>query len=203
MWILLATAILLVSVGVVLFLIIKMNAYELIARNTTYIHEILSDEFKNRFPNKDVLLATCGVIDTMKYVREGSLTVDEIVTGVLTSCLGQCSLDLIEVDITDNPSYHLFVRQPDIVYFVYFVMQLEALILRVDSNLTTEHILTAVKSNKSIIEKEVIRTQRKYKEGGAPPWWKAATYMFMNGEACAGLRDKLGIINKKNYVSNE
>ena len=202
MWILLATTILLVSVGVVLFLR-KMNNYVLIARNTTYIHEILSAEFKNRFPNKDVLLATCGVVDTLKYVMEGSLTVDEIATGVLTSWCGSCSLDLIKVDITDNPTYHFFVRQPDLLYFVYFVMQLEALIFRVDTNVPPEHILSAVKSKKRVIEKEVIRAQHKYKERGAPPWWKAATYAFMNGEAFAGLRDKLGIINKENYVSNE
>jgi len=67
MWILLTSAILLVSVVVVLFLR-KMNTYTLIARNTTYIHEILSSEFKNSFPSEDVLLATCGVIDARKYV---------------------------------------------------------------------------------------------------------------------------------------
>ena len=62
MWILLTSAILLVSVGVVLFLR-KMNNCVVIARNTTYIHAILSSEFKDSFPSEDVLLATCGVID--------------------------------------------------------------------------------------------------------------------------------------------
>ena len=191
MWIVIGIAIVLLFV---FYVGKRFNTYVLIARNTTYIYEILSTDFKDRFPNEDVLLSTSGVIDALKYVMEGSLTVDKIATGVLTSKCGRCSLNLIELDITDNPTYHFFVRQPDLLYFAYFVMQLEALICHVDTRVPPEHILPAVKSKKRVIEKEIKKTQHKYKTQGAPAWLKAKTYSFMNGEAFAGLRDELGII---------
>jgi hypothetical protein len=185
-------SILLISIGLVLFLK-KINNYALIARNATYIHEILSAEFKDRFPDKNILFATAGVIDAFPYVLNDSLRVSYIKTGVLTSWCGACFLDLVRINITDNPVHHKMVRQADIVYFVYFVMQLEAMIFHVDTNISPENILYAIKSKKRFIEKEVIRTQRKYKKHGAPTRWKLATYKFMNSEEFAGLRDELGI----------
>ena len=191
MWIVIGIAIVLLFV---FYVGKRFNTYILIARNTTYIYEILSTDFKDRFPNEDVLLSTSGVIDALKYVMEGSLTVDKIATGVLTSKCGKCSLNLIELDITDNPTYHFWVRQPDLLYFAYFVMQLEALIFHVDTRVPPEHILSAVKSKKNAIKKTIKTAQHKYKTEGAPPLLKANTYAFMNGEAFAELRDKLGII---------
>lgn len=191
MWIFIIAIVLLVSVDVVLFLR-KMNNYVLIARNTTYIHEILSAEFKNRFPNEDVLLATSGVIDALKYVMEGSLPVGHIATGALTSEFGQCHLDFMKVDMSDNPTLEFFIH--DTPRILYFVMQLEALIFHVDTNVPPEHILSAVKSKKRVIKKEIKKIQHKYKAQGAPPLLKANTCSFMNGEAFADLRDELGII---------
>lgn len=189
MWVFFTTTILLVSIGVVLFLR-KMNTYVLIARNTTYIHEILSAEFKNRFPNEDVLLATCGVIDARKYVMSGSLAVHHIATAALTSEFGSCHLDFMNVDMSVNPTRELLIH--DTPRILYFIMQLEALIFHVDTNVPPEHILSAVKSKRGLIEKEIRKTQHKYKAQGAPPWLKAETYAFMSGEAFAGLRDELG-----------
>jgi hypothetical protein len=194
MWIFIIAIILLISVGIVLFLR-KMNNYVFIARNTIYIHEILSAEFKNRFPNEDVLLATSGVIDALKYVLEGSLPVGHIATGALTSEFGSCRLDFMKVDMSNNPTREFFIH--DTPRILYFVMQLEALIFHVDTNVPPEHILSAVKSKKRIIKKEIRRTQCKYKAQGAPPWLKAKTYAFMNGETFADLRDELGIINRE------
>lgn len=191
MWIFIGIAIVLLFV---FYVGKRFNTYALIARNTTYIYEIVSTDFKDQFPNEDILVATSGVIDALKYVMEGSLTVDEIATGVLTSKCGKCSLNLIKLDITDNPTYHFFVRQPDLLYFVYFVMQLEALIFHVDTHVPPEHILSAVKSKKRVIEKEIKKTKHKYKAQGTPPLLKENTHSFMNCEAFAGLRDELGII---------
>jgi len=67
MWIVIGIAIVLLFV----FYVGKyFNTYVLIARNTTYIYEILSTDFEDRFPNEDVLLATSGAIDALKYVME-------------------------------------------------------------------------------------------------------------------------------------
>lgn len=191
MWIFIGIAIVLLFV---FYVGKRFNTYVLIARNTTYIYEILSTDFKDQFPNEDILMATSGVIDALKYVMEGSLTVGEIATGVLTSKCGECSLNLVKLDITDNPAYHFFVRQPDLLYFVYVVMQLEALIFHVDTHMSPENILSAVKSKKRVIEKEIKKTKHKYKAQGAPPLLKENTYSFMNCEAFAGLHDELGII---------
>lgn len=189
MWIVIGIAIVLLCV----FHVGKrFNTYALIARNTTYIYEILSTDFKDRFPNEDVLLATSGVIDALKYVMEGSLPVRHIVTGSLTSEIGSCCLDFMKIDMSDNPTFELFVGgwRPRLLYFI---MQLEATIFHLDTNVPPEHILSAVKSKKNTIKKEIKTTQHKYKAQGAPPLLKANTYSFMNGEAFAGLRNELGI----------
>jgi len=169
-----------------------MNTYVLIARNTTYIHEILSAEFKSRFPNQDVLLATCGVIDARKYVMSGSLAVHHIATAALTSEFGSCHLDFMNVGMSVNPTRELLIH--DTPRILYFAMQLEALIFHVDTNVPPQHILSAIKSKRCLIEKEIRKTQHKYKARGAPPWLNAETYAFMNEQAFAGLRDELGII---------
>lgn len=191
MAIFIAVTILFISACIVLFLR-RMNTYVLIARNTTYIHEILSTEFKNRFPNEDVLLATSGVIDALKYVTEDSLPVGRIVTGALTSEFGECYLDFMKFDMSDNPTREFWIH--DTPRILYFVMQLEALIFHVDTHVPPKHILSAVKSKKNAIRKAIKTTQHKYKTQGAPAWLKANTYAFMNGEAFAGLRDELGIV---------
>jgi len=189
MWIVIGIAIVLLFV---FYVGKRFNTYVLIARNTTYIYEILSTDFKDRFPNEDVLLATCGVIDALKYVMEGSLPVGHIVTGALTSEFGSCCLDFMKVDMSDNPTRELWIH--DTPRILYFVMQLEALLFHVDTHMPPKHILSAVKSKKNAIKKEIKKTQHKYKTEGAPPLLRANTYAFMNGEAFAELRDKLGII---------
>ncbi len=189
MWIFIGIAIVLLFV---FYVGKRFNTYVLIARNTTYIYEILSSDFKNRFPNEDVLLATSGVVDALKYVTEGSLPVGHIVTGALTSEFGECYLDFMKFDMSDNPTRELWIH--DTPRILYFVMQLEALLFHVDTHMPPKHILSAVKSKKNAIKKEIKKTQDKYKAQGAPAWLKANTYAFMNGEAFAGLREELGIV---------
>lgn len=189
MWIVIGIAIILLFV---FYVGKRFNTYVLIARNTTYIYEILSTDFKDRFPNEDVLLATSGVIDALKYVTEGSLPVGQILTGSLTSEFGECYLDFMKFDMSDNPTREFWIH--DTPRILYFVMQLEALIFHVDTHVPPKHIFSAVKSKKNAIKKEIKTTQHKYKAQGAPPLLKANTYSFMNGEAFAGLRDELGVI---------
>lgn len=189
MWIVIVIAV----VFLLAFLVRKRwNNCVLIARNTTYIYEILSTDFKDQFPNEGILLATSGVIDALKYVMEGSLPVDEIVTGSLSSEFGKCYLDFMKFDMSDNPTREFFIH--DTPRILYFIMQLEALIFHVDTNVPPEYILSAVKSEKRVIKKEIKKTKYKYKAQGAPPLLKENTYSFMNCEAFAGLRDELGII---------
>ena len=189
MWIVIGIAIVLLFV---FYVGKRFNTYVLIARNTTYIYEILSTDFKDQFPNEGILLATSGVIDALKYVMEGSLPIGHIVTGAQTSEFGSCRLDFMNINMSDNPTRELFIH--DTPRVLYFIMQLEALIFHIDTRVPPGHILPAVKSKKRVIEKEIKKTQNKYKAQGAPPLLKANTYSFMNGEAFAGLRDELGII---------
>jgi hypothetical protein len=189
MWIVIGIAIILLFV---FYVGKRFNTYVLIARNTTYIYEILSTDFKDRFPNEDVLLATSGVIDALKYVTEGSLPVGHILTGSLTSEFGECYLDFMKFDMSDNPTREFWIH--DTPRILYFVMQLEALIFHVDTHVPPENILSAVKSKKRVIGKEIKKTKHKYKAQGAPSLLKENTYSFMNCEAFAGLRDELGII---------
>jgi len=98
----------------------------------------------------------------------------------------------MKVDTSDNPTREFWIH--DTPHIMYFVMQLEALIFHVDTRVPPKHILSAVKSKKNAIENAIKTTQHKYKTQGAPARLKANTYSFMNGEAFAGFRDKLGII---------
>ncbi len=172
----------------------RFNTYVLIARNTTYIYEILSTDFKDRFPDEDILLATSGVIDAMKYVMEGSLPVQHIVTGTQTSEFGSCYLDFMKVDMSDNLTREFWIH--DTTRILYFIIQLEAMIFHVDTHIPPEHILSAVKSKKRAIDKEIKKTKRKYKLQGAPTLLKKNTNSFMNCEAFVDLRNELGIIRQ-------
>jgi hypothetical protein len=200
MWIVMVIAVVFL---LVFFIREHWNNYVLIARNTTYIYEILSTDFKDRFPNEDVLLATSGVIDAWKYVTEDSLPVHHILTGAQTSEFGSCYLDFMKVDMSDNPTREFWIH--DTPRILYFVMQLEALIFQVDTHVPSEHIINAVKSKKRVIAKEIKKTINKYKAHGAPALLKENTDAFMNAKVFAKLRDELGIVSKipKEQLVNE
>jgi hypothetical protein len=99
MWI----AIVISVVFVIVFLAKRMNTYALIARNATFISEILKDDFKESFPDEDSLLATSAVIDALIYIQKGQLTIEDIKAGILCAKIGQCHIGLgYRINLYDN-----------------------------------------------------------------------------------------------------
>ncbi|MCK4752458.1 MAG: hypothetical protein KAS75_03355 [Planctomycetes bacterium] len=196
MWI----AIVISIVFVVIILAKRMNNYDLIARNTTFIYEILKHDFKDYFSDEDSFLATSAVIDALIYIQKNQLTIDDIKRGVRCAKIGECHLSLgYQISLYDNVvEYCIGDEQND---FLCFILQLEALIFNADSNMSPELILNAVKSKKHSIKKTIESTQKKYKSSGASQTRKKQVYGFMTHGSFAGLREKLGVIEPINTMS--
>ncbi len=188
MWILLATTILLVSVGVVLFLR-KMNTFVLIARNMTYIYEILHDEYKERFSEEDALLITCGIIDTLSY----DFPLEDMKFALLRAKDGKCFSDNLPYNEIDKCEVLLVLKQRSSL-FLKFVLEVEIMIFLQDTSHHRQDILTAVVSMTEKIEKAIDSATRSYATGRRPPLWYRAVTNFMTADSFERVRNELGII---------
>ena len=97
MWI--AIVIVISIVIVVIILSKRMNNYIFIARNTTFINEILKNDFKDCFPDDNSLLATTALVDALVYIQKGQLTIDDIKRGVLAASIRKCRIGITSLDI--------------------------------------------------------------------------------------------------------
>ncbi len=194
MWIFIVVALLGIG-GFVYFK--KHNNYTLIARNTTFIYEILRHDFKDIFPDKDTLLATCGVIDALVYITSGNFTVEDVKRGVLAAKAGYCRIGIATLDIFDNALNATLglLDDENTSDLIAFIINLEALIFYSDSKVSTELILSSIKSKHNLINDVVRSAQKKYRVSGASPMRKKQVHGFMTGEVFADLRDKLGILH--------
>ena len=191
MWI----AIIIAIAFVIIILAKRMNNYALVARNTTFIYEILKDDFKESFPDDVSLLSTTAVIDAFVYLHEGQLTIDEINRGVQCAKAGKCYLGpAYYVDLDgDAMEYMMSVMSDEHNTFLCFILQLEALLFRIDSRVSPDLILDAVKSKKKSISKIIKSTQKKYRKSGASQAKKKQVHSFMTGDSFIGLRKELNI----------
>ncbi len=188
MWILLASTILLVSVGVVLFLR-KMNTFAVIARNMTYIYEILHDEYKERFSEEDALLMTCGIIDTLSY----DFPLEDMKLALLRAQDGNFSSDNLAYNEINKREVLLMLKRRSNL-FVKFVLEVEIMIFLQDTSHHRQDILTAVVSMTEKIEKAIASAKRSYASGRRPPLWHRAVTNFMNADTFERARNELGII---------
>ena len=193
MWILLATTILLVSVGVVLFLR-KMNNYAVIARNTTYIYEILHDEYKERFSEEGTLLMTCGIIDTLSY----DFTLEDMKLALLRAKDGKCFFDNLAYNQINKREVLSMLTQPSMLkqrsnLFLKFVLEVEIMIFLQDTSYHRQDILTAVVSMTEKIEKAIDSAKRSYTSGRRPPLLHRAVTNFMTSDTFERVRSELGI----------
>ncbi|MCK5611944.1 hypothetical protein KAR91_59290 [Candidatus Pacearchaeota archaeon] len=168
-----------------------MNNYVLIARNTTFIYEVLRNDFDSNFPDDKTLLATSGVIDTLEYIEKKQLAVDDVQTGVMYAEIGKCFLDLgCEFSLYYNPFDEVSREDHTLLCFI---LQLEAYIFRIDTNTLPRLILNAIKTKSDSIKRTIESTQMKYKNGKTPSYIKSQVHSFMNDDFYAGLRKNLGV----------
>jgi hypothetical protein len=172
---------------VIFYLLRRFNTYVLIARNLTWIYQILQNEFKDRFPNEETLLTTCGVIDTSSY----NFPLEDIKLAVKRAQKNECFLN----NLIDNPTRRntilSFTNDP----FLSFVVEIEIMIFLRDSSFRQEDIATAVVSVTQKIQKAINRTKRSYESGKRPSLWHRAVTNFMASEAAQDVRNEIGIIN--------
>lgn len=184
MWIVIVIAV----VFLLAFLVRKRwNNYVLIAKNLTYIYEFLHDKYKERFPDEDTLLMTCGVIDTLSY----KFPPEDMKLAVRRAKEGKCYLENYQNNQTNKSDLMLFFKHD---LFLSFVLELEIIIFLRDSSLHREDILTAVVSVTENIEKAINSTKRSYASGRRPPLWHRAVTNFMTSDTFERVRNELGII---------
>ena len=190
MWIVMGIVISIAIVCLLVFLLLKRwNNYVLIARNLTYIYEILHDEYKERFPDEDTLLITCGVIDTLSY----KFPLEDMKAAVLRAKDGKCFFENSAYNQINEREVFLMFKQTSNL-FLSFVLELEIMIFLKDSSLSRQNILTAVVSVTEKIERAIDSAKRSYASGRKPPLWNRAASNFMTSDAFEGVRNELGII---------
>jgi hypothetical protein len=187
MWI--VTGIAIVFLLVFLFRM-RWNNFVLIARNLTYIYEILHDEYKERFPDEDTLLMTCGIIDTLSY----NFPLEDMKLAVRRAKNGTCFVENLSYNQVNERNVMLaYTQKPNL--FLNFVMELETIMFLNDSSLPRQDIMTAVVSAKEKIERTIDSAKRSSARGKRPPSWHRATSNFMTSDAFEGVRNELGIIS--------
>ena len=171
-----------------LFVRQRWNNYVLIARNLTWIYEILHNEFKDRFPNEEILLTTCGVIDTSSY----NFPLEDIKFAVQRAQKNECFLNnLMDNQTTKRNAVLYFTHDP----FLSFVVEIEIMIFLRDSSFRREDIATAAVSVTEKIQKAIDRTKRLYKSGKRPSLWHCAVTNFMTSDSAEEVRNEIGIIS--------
>ena len=183
-----------ISISIVFLLVFlcrkRWNNYVLIARNLTYIYEILHDEHKKRFPDEDALLMTCGIIDTRCY----AFPLEDMKLAVLRAKDGTCFVENLSYDQINERNVMLAYTQKSNL-FLNFVMELETMMFLNDSSLPRQDILTAVVSAKEKIERTIDSAKRCYASGRRPSAVHRVVSKFMTSDAFERVRNELSIIS--------
>ncbi len=180
-----------VIISLIVVLRWRFNNFWLIAKNTTYIYEILRTDFGAHFPDEDTLLLTCGAIDAAHYVVKGQIRLSDIELGVKSACVGTITLDVASVPINNDFASLIYRNERD--NLIAFVMQLEALIFCADNNMSTDTILRAVLSKRAFISRVVETTQHRFRRTGAPAKLRHKVDCFMTRSDLTAFRHQLGI----------
>jgi hypothetical protein len=176
---------------VVLFVFLfclRPNNFVLIARNLTYIHEFLRNEYNERFPDEDTLLITCGIIDTRSY----NFPLEDMKNALSRAKKGEC----FHANCLNHPNKHNFIlisKKNDL--FLSFVLELEIMMLLRDSSFSHQDILTTVVSVTKKIEKAIDSAKHSYARGKRRPLWHRAVSNFMTSNTFEQVRDQIGIIH--------
>ena len=183
MWIVIGIAI--VVIFIFLFCL-RPNNFVLIAKNLTYIHEILRNEHNGQFPDEDTLLITCGIIDTRSY----NFPIEDIKLALCRAKEGKCFLE----ESQNNFSTRNFILLCKKDLFLNFVLELEIIMFLRDTSLRCDDILTVVVSVTEKIEKAIGRARNAYAKGKRPLLLYRAVSNFMISGALEEVRDQIGII---------
>jgi len=191
MWIVMGIVISIAIVFLLVFLLLKRwNTYILIARNLTYIYEILHGEYKERFSDEDTLLITCGIIDTLSY----DFPLEDMKLALLRAKDGKCFFENSAHNQINEREVFLMFKQASNL-FLSFVLELEIMIFLKDSSLSRQNILTAVVSVTAKIQRAIDSAKRSYATGRRPPLWNRGVSNFMTADAFERVRNELGIIS--------
>lgn len=184
MWIVIGIAVIFLFV---FLYFLRPNNFVLVARNLTYIHEVLRNEYKERFPDEDTLLITCGIIDTRAY----NFPLEDMKMALSRAKKGQSLFENYEY-YPDKHNLMLTFKINDL--FLNFVVELEIMMLLRDSSFSHQNILASVVSSIDKIEKAIAGVRRSYANGKRRLWHRAVSN-FMNSGALEELRDQIGIIH--------
>jgi len=166
------------------------NNYVLIARNFTYIYEIMREEYKERFPDEDMLLMACGIVDALAY----TFSVEDM-KGILSRAkTSECFASNLQHSPINKRAVYLRLSYSGNL-LLNFVMQLEIMIFLNDTSFNRIDILTSVVSKTEMIGKAIDRAKRSYESGKRPALLHRAVSNFMSSVAFEEVRDQIGIIH--------
>ena len=186
-----------IAIGIIIIVLfvffrrVYPNNFILIARNLTYIYEVLRNEYKERFPDDDTILITCGTIDAGSY----NFTLEDIKLALSRAKEGACFLEESQNNIKINTRNLILLCKKDL--FLNFVLELEIMMFLRDTSLHRDDILTAVVSVTEKIEKAIGCAKSAYARGKRHLLWHRAVSNFMNSDTLEQVRGQIGIICPK------
>jgi hypothetical protein len=176
-----------------------LDNYKYIAMNVAQIYHLLSTDYAYLFKEEKVLLKTCGVIDTILYLQEGTITIEGIDNAILIASHGKCALPLAEEtheskkDVTEAGLFFGVQQVDDLL--LNFTMQLECQIFRAESSfsISDEVIIKSVISKKKVIKKTIDETIKKATSGTIDPNIKVLVNAFISNPEYLSLRELIGL----------
>ncbi|MDP8246521.1 MAG: hypothetical protein P9M00_00115 [Candidatus Tritonobacter lacicola] len=165
--------------------------FEYIAMNLAFIFHLLKKNHGNRVSSESDLLLISGVIDMIKYLQEGSITVEDIRNGLMASKQDRCRLGPTTIQ-HENGTRSMFVGVEDPL--LNFTIQIEAMIFAVDKpGMDAKRIINAVLSKKADIQRTLQDTAVAAQSGPFPPGVPELVDGFMTADEFSDLRQQIGI----------
>jgi len=165
--------------------------FEYIAMNITYIYNLLKNKFADRFSDEDSLLLASGIIDTLVYIQEGSISIEDIKNGLVAAKIGKCRIGHILVSHEEDVKT-FFTGPKDTL--LNFTMQIECMIFAVDEqSMSEKRIISTVITKKDDISKIIKNTQSAADSGKYPQGLEQLIEGFINSDKFSNIRKIIGI----------
>jgi len=176
-----------------------LDNYRFIAINVAQIYYVLKTEYSHLFQEEKALLTTCGAIDTIVYIQEGSFTIEGIKNAVFIASIGKCALPFAEVtherqkDITEAGLFFGVHKVENLL--LNFTLQLECLIFHYEPTVkaSDDVIIRSVLAKKKEIKNTIDKTLYNAGRGVIDPNIANIVNAFLNNPEYNSLRETIGL----------
>ena len=173
--------------------------FEYIALNMALIRRALEVGYADRFSDERMLFVACGVLDTLRHIRDGHFTAQDVADAMVPADAGTCRLEgTTSIAIEDDKDKEsLSFGLGDL--FLNYTLQIEAMcfnaiVQHVDFSGESEHdIVLAVLAEKERIRRVLETSDEKLDASELMKGVRAGTDAFMNASEFSDYRKAVGL----------